>query len=327
MKFVLIPFVVWVFQIQLSSSNNSCIFLRKYETTIHWIFCQLLNFLKHLFPIKDITCNFFFSGYKSSDIQRQYSGSIDEGVETDFDDQLQRLKYSSLTSSSGVVNFTNSKSLSQNLSCDSNFESLEHVLSESNELASSLPSCTSNDQNLEKIMTSTALTVNNYTLSSKAIYNKHKPLDSCNIKTRNTTRSPVDFREGRRASDGVVSQQVADKNNRMIAFNSQKLNAKAKSKCILDMDLLQRESHQLKTQFPKRGLKEEFLQRQRNHNQYPVPKNNKKIALPDNVAMEPMQLQTAMQQRWDFLLINMLDFVLLQHIFIFLVFHVNIQYL
>lgn len=47
--------------------------------------------------------------------------------------------------------------------------------------------------------------------------------------TRGITRSPVDFREGRRASDGLVAQQVAD-SSRVVAFNSQKFTEKRKAK-------------------------------------------------------------------------------------------------
>lgn len=62
--------------------------------------------------------------------------------------QIQRLNsYASSSSSSGVVTNFHSKSLSQNLSCDSSrsnfstFESLELNLSDCSELAGSLPSC------------------------------------------------------------------------------------------------------------------------------------------------------------------------------------------
>lgn len=112
-----------------------------------------------------LICKFFHcSGYKSTEIQTQYSSSTDEGVETDLEDH--RLSYASSSSSSGVVtNFNTSKSLSQNLSCDSNFESLEYPLSESSELASSLPSCTSTDKKPEPIMTcSSAVSAQTYSL-------------------------------------------------------------------------------------------------------------------------------------------------------------------
>lgn len=67
---------------------------------------------------------------------------------------IQRLNsYASSSSSSGVVTNFPSKSLSQNLSCDSSrsnfstFESLDLNLSDCSDLASSLPSCASGNVN------------------------------------------------------------------------------------------------------------------------------------------------------------------------------------
>lgn len=67
---------------------------------------------------------------------------------------IQRLNsYASSSSSSGVVTNFHSKSLSQNLSCDSSrsnfstFESLDLNLSDCSDLASSLPSCASANVN------------------------------------------------------------------------------------------------------------------------------------------------------------------------------------
>lgn len=67
---------------------------------------------------------------------------------------IQRLNsYASSSSSSGVVTNFQSKSLSQNLSCDSSrsnfstFESLDLNLSDCSDLASSLPSCASANAN------------------------------------------------------------------------------------------------------------------------------------------------------------------------------------
>lgn len=94
---------------------------------------------------------FFHSGFRSGEIQTQYSSSTDEGVETDLEDHTPRLSYASSSSSSGMAGtFNASKSLSQNLSCDSNFESLEYPLTDSNDLASSLPSCTASDHKSDK---------------------------------------------------------------------------------------------------------------------------------------------------------------------------------
>ncbi|KAJ8947925.1 hypothetical protein NQ318_005153 [Aromia moschata] len=245
------------------------------------------------------------SGYKSTEIQTQYSSSTDEGVETDLEDHAPRLSYASSSSSSGVVtNFNASKSLSQNLSCDSNFESLEYPLSESNELTSSLPSCTSTEKKPEPTLTSSsALNTHNY-LAPRSVLHKHNPLVHMSSfkTTRGVTRSPVDFREGRRASDGLVAQQVADTTSGVVAFNSQKFSDKSKTKGVLDMHLVHREAQRLQSQYPTREPPEEVSQRQKQHNQYLQPRGNKRVSLPDNFSYtspitEPIQLQTAMQHR------------------------------
>ncbi|CAG9762053.1 unnamed protein product [Ceutorhynchus assimilis] len=251
----------------------------------------------------------FSSGFKGSEIHMQYSSSTDEGVETDLEDQTHvgtRLSYTSSSSSSGVVNnFNASKSLSQNLSCDSNFESLEYPLSESSELASSLPSCTSTDKKPEPTLTSSnALSNIKYSIVPRSVLHKHNPLVHMSSfkTTRNMTRSPVDFREGRRASDGLVAQQAADPPGSTLAFNSQKLNEGYKAKGVLDMGLVQREALRLQSQYQAREPPEEISHRQIQHNQYMQPRSTKKISLPDNFSysstcVEPVQLQTAMQHR------------------------------
>lgn len=107
---------------------------------------------------------------RHSQIIQQYSSSTDEGCDTDhgeMDDappsaaacatstslptpSIQRLNsYASSSSSSGVVTNFHTKSLSQNLSCESsrsNFSTLESLdlnLSDCSDLAGSLPSCAS----------------------------------------------------------------------------------------------------------------------------------------------------------------------------------------
>lgn len=100
---------------------------------------------------------------RHSQILQQYSSSTDEGCDTDHDHaemddviqssvppSIQRLNsYASSSSSSGVVTNFHSKSLSQNLSCESSrsnfstFESLDLNLSDCSDLAASLPSCAS----------------------------------------------------------------------------------------------------------------------------------------------------------------------------------------
>lgn len=115
---------------------------------------------------------------------------------------------------------------------------------------------------------------------------------------RQVSRSPVDFREGRRASDGLVAQQAADAGGAVVAFNSQKLSENCKAKGVLDMHLVQREAQRLQAQYQAREAPEEASQRQKQHAQYLQPRGSKRVSLPDNFSYaEPLQLQTAMQHR------------------------------
>ncbi|XP_052750690.1 serine/threonine-protein kinase SIK2 isoform X2 [Galleria mellonella] len=255
--------------------------------------------------------------------QQQYSSSTDEGCETDMEDvasvpsgvQNRLSSYASSSSSSGVVTFFNNKSLSQNLSCDSSqsnfstFESLDYQLSDcSSELASSLPSCTSNDDKLayeNSALVNTSpmhpcvyISSYNNKTSGTGFIARHNPLNyqSANKNcTRAITRSPVDFREGRRASDGLVAQQVAQSNESQkntLAFNSQRLNENCKAKGVLELHLVQKEAQKLKTQYQSTIPAEEMTQRQLQHNQFAASftphyldsKNppSKRISLPES---------------------------------------------
>ena len=256
--------------------------------------------------------------------QQQYSSSTDEGCETDMEDvanatsgvQNRLSSYASSSSSSGVVTFFNNKSLSQNLSCDSSqsnfstFESLDYQLSDcSSELASSLPSCTSNEEKLAYENNSLVNTSPMHPCVYISSYNnktpgvgfiaRHNPLNYQSVNNKNCpraiTRSPVDFREGRRASDGLVAQQAAQSNDSQknsLAFNSQRLNENCKAKGVLELHLVQKEAQKLKTQYQSTIPAEEMTQRQIQHNQFaatftphyldtktPTPK---RISLPEN---------------------------------------------
>ncbi|KOB67425.1 putative serine/threonine-protein kinase sik2 [Operophtera brumata] len=239
------------------------------------------------------------SANEPSKFQQQYSSSTDEGCETDMEDipnvpagvQNRLSSYASSSSSSGVVTFFNNKSLSQNLSCDSSqsnfstFESLDYQLSDcSSELASSLPSCTSNEEKLAYENNSLVNTspmhpcvyISSYNSNSPGtgLMARHNPINyqSANKNcTRAMTRSPVDFREGRRASDGLVAQQVAQSNESQknnVAFNSQRLNENCKAKGVLELHLVQKEAQILKTQYQSSIPAEEMTQRQIQHNQF-----------------------------------------------------------
>ncbi|XP_053608501.1 serine/threonine-protein kinase SIK2 [Plodia interpunctella] len=236
---------------------------------------------------------------EATKFQQQYSSSTDEGCETDMEDvasvpsgvQNRLSSCASSSSSSGVITFFNNKSLSQNLSCDSSqsnfstFESLDYQLSDcSSELASSLPSCTSNDDKLAYENSSLVNTSPMHPCVYISSYNsktpgtgfitRHNPL---NYQTPNKNcprainRSPVDFREGRRASDGLVAQQAAQSNESQknsLAFNSQRLNENCKAKGVLELHLVQKEAQKLKTQYQSTIPAEEMTQRQLQHNQF-----------------------------------------------------------
>lgn len=236
---------------------------------------------------------------EATKFQQQYSSSTDEGCETDMEDvasvpsgvQNRLSSYASSSSSSGVVTFFNNKSLSQNLSCDSSqsnfstFESLDYQLSDcSSELASSLPSCTSNEDklayensslvNTSPIHPCVYISSYNNKSSGTGFIARHNPINyqSANKNCpRAITRSPVDFREGRRASDGLVAQQAAQSNEAQptnIAFNSQRLNENCKAKGVLELHLVQKEAQKLKTQYQSTLPAEEMTQRQIQHNQF-----------------------------------------------------------
>lgn len=62
------------------------------------------------------------------------------------------------------------------------------------------------------------------------------------------------YREGRRASDGLVAQGILQSKTEhpmdaTIAFNSQRLHEVCKAKGVLELHLLQKEASQLKTQY------------------------------------------------------------------------------
>ena len=165
----------------------------------------------------------------------------DEGVETDMEDspasstrsQHQRLaSYASSSSSSG------NKSLSQHLSSDSCSGSTFDDYQLESDLTSSLPSCSTPQDSV-----------------ATTVYSKpHNPLLH-SATSRANTRSPVDFREGRRASDGLVAQQGVDGGNSngtgggVIAFNSQRLHETGKAKGVMELHLVQREHQALRSRF------------------------------------------------------------------------------
>ncbi|KAK9512580.1 hypothetical protein O3M35_000976 [Rhynocoris fuscipes] len=260
----------------------------------------------------------------------QYSSSTDEGVETDLEDSAgasqlpqQRLSYASSSSSSGVG--VHNKSLSQHLSSDSscsschvsslhsNFSTFESSLDYQfeTELGSSLPSCTTQGSSkpiTENVVISTSAIHPGVYVSSDGANRSwcrhgnhgHNPPQGGHFKTRKITRSPVDFREGRRASDGLVAQRgvtttegstLSPPINTNVAFNSQKLNESGKTKGVMELHLVQREHQALKSLYQSSVPQEELMQRQIQHTEYRQRDSStdsrqqnlpKRISLPEN---------------------------------------------
>ena len=80
---------------------------------------------------------------------------------------------------------------------------------------------------------------------------------------RTISRSPVDFRQGRRASDGLVAQGFLNQAEDVpVAFNSQRLHEVCKAKGFLELHLLQQEVASLSSQY------QSFIPQEELHNQY-----------------------------------------------------------
>uniref|UniRef100_A0A182QAS4 non-specific serine/threonine protein kinase n=1 Tax=Anopheles farauti TaxID=69004 RepID=A0A182QAS4_9DIPT len=266
---------------------------------------QAYSYLQHYEP--NLTVTSASPQQTTTSITAQYSSSTDEGCETDLGDEdvqqsidksIQRLNsFASSSSSSGVVTNIHPKSLSQNLSCDSSrsnfstFESLDLNLSDCAELAGSLPSCTATTEAYENSVAkeeapfravTSAASINQpqcvYAMSDKVVSSFLRAntvyQDVHNGDHRSITRSPVDFREGRRASDGLVTQGLVhaleNPLNSPVAFNSQRLNETCKAKGVLELHLLQKEAAQLKVKYQANVPQDEIAARQMQHSQFRV---------------------------------------------------------
>ncbi|XP_067638545.1 serine/threonine-protein kinase par-1 isoform X2 [Eurosta solidaginis] len=196
----------------------------------------------------------------------QCSTSTDEGCETEHaqykrdcsqstSDLTQRMQsYASSSSSSGVI-ASYSKSLSQNLSrvsSNSNCSLLEGM-GTSIDLAGSLPSCAS----------STTIATSSERMQDRSIYNSNNscfhippPINSSAVCSRKTggcidKRSPIHFREGRRASDGLVAQGLVNSTtilNSGVGYGSYRYDIQ-KPYCWLELQQLQREVVSLESKY------------------------------------------------------------------------------
>uniref|UniRef100_A0A182ILU5 non-specific serine/threonine protein kinase n=1 Tax=Anopheles atroparvus TaxID=41427 RepID=A0A182ILU5_ANOAO len=289
-----------------AAANETSINVPPFKDYINNI--QTYSYLQHYEPTGLTVTSSANAGHtpQPTSITAQYSSSTDEGCETDLGDEdvqqsidksIQRLNsFASSSSSSGVVTNIHPKSLSQNLSCDSSrsnfstFESLDLNLSDCAELAGSLPSCTATTEAYENAAkdeatfraVTSSVCINQpqcvYAMSDKMVGSFLRAntvyQDVHNGDHRSITRSPVDFREGRRASDGLVTQGLINAAdyplNSQVAFNSQRLNETCKAKGVLELHLLQKEAAQLKVKYQANVPQDEINVRQLQHSQFRV---------------------------------------------------------
>ncbi len=214
----------------------------------------------------DTSSRFSYGGDSSTGttgIIAQYSNSTDEGVGSDFDDsfQCQRLSYASSSSSSGVG--AQNTSFSQNESCSS-FHALTNQNSFENykdkikmEVASSLPSCTAPSNYSSSIKTKKRKTP----AACPSSWRRYSPLINPQPVvyqfSRSGMKSPSDFREGRRASDGFVTQHEPKTRNaetsslkesasKELIFQPEYFHLTQKTKGFLELHDLPKEQYDLK---------------------------------------------------------------------------------
>lgn len=197
-------------------------------------------------------------------ITAQYSNSTDEGVEADMDENYpsQRLSYGSSSSSSGVGAPNNC--FGQNESCSSfhaltNQSSFESYKDKIKDVTSSLPSCTGTSNCITLTKTKKRKTPSvcpsSWRRYSPLIQSQQPPLYQF---FRSGMKSPSDFREGRRASDGFVTQHeqkgknaetssLKESTSKDAIFSPEYCNLTEKAKGFLELHDLPKEHYDLKS--------------------------------------------------------------------------------
>ncbi|CAB3360382.1 Hypothetical predicted protein [Cloeon dipterum] len=212
--------------------------------------------------------------------------STDEGVETDPEADAPLAELNSAPATGLSHHLSSDSGASQASTSFSPFDSLECALD--TELAASLPSCTS----------PTTPTHHGASVSAIApvgrVLLRHNPIGA----GRTATRSPVDFREGRRASDGLVAQGCLSM--APTASFGQRLLDSARAHGELELNQLRLEHRVLRHQTQQAHLPPDAqMQRQLQHSQYqherpPLPK---RISLPEALEEAAMPRPPALQQQ------------------------------
>lgn len=202
-------------------------------------------------------------------IAPQYSTSTDEGIETDLEDVVasssptlqssqQRLTYPA-SGGMGPVIKSHSQNLAELLPCTAINQQYESDLQ-----LSSLPPCSANEMAYTDCMVVSAAAVNSCPPPSSSSWDRRASFlnsgGSGDGRPRLENMSPISFREGRRASDGLMNQidsmvapppppsspRSPQQYNSRVAFNGQKLQDCGKAKGLAELHMVQKEHETLK---------------------------------------------------------------------------------
>merc|ERR1719447_2220774 len=238
-------------------------------------------------------------GINPNHILRSMKTSIDEGVEVDYpdtgssDSSHTHWTSDSQTSSVGRLSSSGSGSgvPSSGEACSSNYPSFENFSYCDPGWSQSLPSCQDGGNRREPTVDNKTPGVGVVTCRGGGVrYNPmvSQPTASYLQSERQVTRSPVNFREGRRSSDGLVAQGL-------VAFQ-QRLYDKEKAEEVVDLHQVREEARELAIKF---GEEEDVEAREtvKTSNYHRAGGGNKRTSLPENLAYTSSPRQVALQQQ------------------------------
>jgi serine/threonine-protein kinase SIK2 len=245
-------------------------------------------------------------GINPSHILRSMKTSIDEGVELDYSDPTISETGSSTSTSTTSTTSTSQTSSSGGLSLSggnqeasrsslvsntsSNYESIESFSTDGG-WTQSLPSCKAGQKPGQESGDGCVGS------QASARYPPVVPLHqapSYAQADRTITRSPVNFREGRRSSDGLVAQGI-------VAF-PQRLYDKDKASGMVQLHQVRQEAKELQSRYGDTGGEEHSEQAPGNLKSYPPKLNiSKRISVPENFVYFPsghsLSKHVALQQQ------------------------------
>lgn len=261
-------------------------------------------------------------GINPSHILRSMKTSIDEGVELEYSDPTisesgssgntstapssiwTESTSNSQTSSSGGLSGVNEEASRSSIvsNASSNYESIENFSTDAG-WTQSLPSCKAAQQQ--------TMESEQHHMQASRGATRYNPMVSHQVPAyiqtdRGVTRSPVNFREGRRSSDGLVAQGT-------VAFQ-QRLYDKDKSTGMVQLHQVRQEARELQSKYGESMEKDDLVPNEQvvGNQKYYGPKISisKRISVPENfvyfpsghslskhVALQQQLLQHRLQQK------------------------------